>query len=128
MRMCLISCFGKLYGAPGKLVDALDWWEVTRKRSSHGGRALDMVAGRGEVAGARGWLWGVGHGAEGVRPRSCCSYRRGARSSVDRCGHAGAHGTARARGQACTGALATVEHIASAPVLTLIGTSLLLLF
>jgi hypothetical protein len=95
MRMCLIYCFGKLYGAPGKLVDALDRWEVARKRSGHGGRALDVVAGRGEVTGARGWLWGVGRGAEGVRPRSCCSYRRGARSGTAWHGRAGRHAPAR---------------------------------
>jgi hypothetical protein len=51
--------------------------EVAGKRSGHGGRALTVVAGHREVAGATGWIWEVGRGAEGVRPRPCCSYRHG---------------------------------------------------
>jgi hypothetical protein len=84
VRVCSVSCFGKLCGTLGKLVDALDPWEVARKRPDHGGRALAVVAGRGEVAGAVGWLWEVGQGAEGVRRRLHYFYRRGrgARSGV----------------------------------------------
>jgi hypothetical protein len=91
VRVRSVSCFRKLYRALGKLVDALDRLEVAEKRPAHGGRALAVVAGREEVAGAAGWLWGAGRGAEGVWPRLCCSYRRwcGARSGVDRCGRAG---------------------------------------
>jgi hypothetical protein len=109
-----VSCFGKFYGALGKLVNALDRWEVAGKRPGHGGRALAVVAGHGEVAGATGWLWGAWRGEEGVRPRPCCSYRlgRGAWSGVDRCERASAHGSARARGLACTSASAMVEHVA----------------
>jgi hypothetical protein len=49
-------------------------------------------AGGVELARAKSWVWEVRQGAEGVRPRPHCSYRRGrgARSGVDRCGHAGA--------------------------------------
>jgi hypothetical protein len=114
VRVCSVSCFGKLCETLGKLVDALDPWEVAGKRPGHGGRALAMVAGRGDVAGATGWLWKVGQGAEGVRPRLHYSYRRGrgARSGVNRCGRACAHGSARARGLACTDASAAVEHVA----------------
>jgi hypothetical protein len=121
VRIRLVSCFGKLYEALGKLANALDRLEVAGKRSGHGGRALAMVAGRGEVAGATGWLWGVRCSAEGVQPRPCCSYRHGhgARSGVDRCRRAGAHGSVRARGQACT------WHISRGRAR---GTSLLLLF
>jgi hypothetical protein len=43
-----------------------------------------------------------------------CFYRRGsgARAGVDRCRRAGAHGSVRVRGLACTGASAAVEHVA----------------
>jgi hypothetical protein len=75
-----------------------------------------VVAGRGEVAGATGWLWGVRRGAEGVRSRPCCSYRhgRGARSGMDRCGRAGRRAPTRQP-------RSRTWHIASAPVLTPIG-------
>jgi hypothetical protein len=91
VRVRSVSYFGKLYGALGKLVDAPDQLEVVRERSGHGGRALAVLAGRGEVAGATSWLWGVGRGAEGGRLRLCCSYRRGRSvgSGVNRCGRAG---------------------------------------
>jgi hypothetical protein len=56
VRMCSVSCFEKLYRALGKLVDALDRLEMAGKRSDHAGRALAVVAGHGEVAGATGWL------------------------------------------------------------------------
>jgi hypothetical protein len=56
VRVRSVSCFGKLYRALGKLVVALDRLEVAGKRPGHGGRALAVVAGRGEVAGAAGWL------------------------------------------------------------------------
>jgi hypothetical protein len=114
VRVLSVSCFGKLYGALGKLVNALDRLGVAGKRPGHGGRALAVVASRGEVVGAAGWLRGVRQCAEGVRPRPCCSYRRGrgARSGVDQCGRAGVHGSARARGLACTGSSAAVEHVA----------------
>jgi hypothetical protein len=114
VRLRLVSCFGEIYRALGKLAEALDRLEVTGKRYGHGGRALAVVVGHGEVARAVGWLLGVGRGAKGVRPRPCCSYRRGrgARSGMDGCGRTGAHGPARARGQACTGASAAVEHVA----------------
>jgi hypothetical protein len=54
-----VFCFllrGALPGS-GKLAEALDRLEVAGKRSGHGGRALAMVAGHGEVVGATGWLW-----------------------------------------------------------------------
>jgi hypothetical protein len=116
VRVLSVSCFGKIYGALGKLVDALDRWEVDRKRPGHSGRALEVVVSRGEVARAAGWLWGAGRGAEGVRPRPCCSYRRGrgARSGMDWCGRAGWHAPARQP-------RSSTWHIASTPVLTLIG-------
>jgi hypothetical protein len=86
------------------------------KRCGHGGRALAVVAGHGEVVGATSWLWGVGRSAEGVRPRPCCSYRRGrgARSSVDRCGRAGRCAPARQP-------RSSTWHIASTPVPMPIG-------
>jgi hypothetical protein len=75
-----------------------------------------VVAGHGEVAGAAGWPWGVGRGADGVRPRLYCSYRRGcgARLGVDRCGRAGRRAPARQP-------RLSTWHIASTPVLKPIG-------
>jgi hypothetical protein len=72
-------------------------------------------AGGVELARAKSWVWEVRQGAEGVRPRPHCSYRRGrgARSGVDRCGRAG--------WRAPTRPPRSSTHIASAPVLTPIG-------
>jgi hypothetical protein len=116
VRVLSVSCFGKLYGALGKLVNALDQLVVAGKSPGHGGRGLAVVAGRGEVVGAAGWLREVRRGAEGVRPRPCYSYRhgRGAQSGVDRCGRAGWRAPARQP-------RSSTWHIACAPVLTPIG-------
>jgi hypothetical protein len=57
LRMCSVSCFGELYVALGKLAEALDRLKVAEKRFGNSGRALAVVAGHGEVAGATGWLW-----------------------------------------------------------------------
>jgi hypothetical protein len=87
---------------------------VAGEGSGHGGRALaavaDGIARRTPVNSGSGGVWAC----EGVRPRSCCSYKRGrgALSSMNWSGRAGGHGSARARGQACTGASAAVEHVA----------------
>jgi hypothetical protein len=98
------------------LVNALDRLGVAGKRPDHGGRALGVVVGCGEVVGVVGWLQGVRRGAEGVRPRPCCSYRRGrgARSGMDRCGCSGLCAPAHQP-------RSSTWHIASAPVLMPIG-------
>jgi hypothetical protein len=111
VRQGLGSCLEKLHGSTGKLsrgssmARCLQEWLATVAGARVGGV---------ELAGAKTWVWEVRRGAKGVRPRLHCSYRRGrgARSGVDRCRCVGAHGSARARGLACIGASAAVEHVA----------------
>jgi hypothetical protein len=55
---------GKLYGLPGKLPRGLDQAEEDGKRVGHGGCPRAALAGRGEVAGAKGELGGVRRGTE----------------------------------------------------------------
>jgi hypothetical protein len=55
---------GKLYGLPGKLPRGLDRAEEDGKRVGHGGCPRAALAGRGEVAGAKGELGGVRRGTE----------------------------------------------------------------
>jgi hypothetical protein len=71
---------GKLYGLPGKLSEGLDRAEEGEKGAGHGGCPRAALAGRGEVAGAKGELGGVrrgagvvtgGRGRAGVRARAC---------------------------------------------------------
>jgi hypothetical protein len=95
----------------GELVGALDRLEVVENKFGHGGRALGVVAVHREVAGAtagsgeldavrreydRGYAAFIGVGA--VHGRAWTGV--------------GKHGSARAHGQACTGASAAVEHVA----------------
>jgi hypothetical protein len=58
------SSSGKLHGLLGKLPRGLDRAEEGRKRFGHGGGPRAALAGRGEVAGARGELRGVWRGTE----------------------------------------------------------------
>jgi hypothetical protein len=53
------SSSGKLHGLLGKLPRGLDRVEEGRKRFGHGGCPRAALAGRGEVTGAMGELWGV---------------------------------------------------------------------
>jgi hypothetical protein len=55
---------GKLYGLPGKLSEGLDRAEEGGKGAGHGGCPRAALAGRGEVAGAKGELGGVRRGTE----------------------------------------------------------------
>jgi hypothetical protein len=55
---------GKLYGLPGKLPRGLDRAEEDEKRVGHGGYPRAALAGRGEVAGAKGELGRVRRGTE----------------------------------------------------------------
>jgi hypothetical protein len=55
---------GKLYGLPGKLSEVLDQAEEGEKGAGHGGCPRAALAGRGEVAGAKGELGGVRRGTE----------------------------------------------------------------
>jgi hypothetical protein len=56
------SSLGKLHGLPGKLPRGLDRVEEGGEWFGHGGCPRAALAGRGEVAGAMGELWGVGRG------------------------------------------------------------------
>jgi hypothetical protein len=58
------SSSGKLHGLLGKLPRGLDRAEEFRKRFGHSGCPRAALAGRGEVAGAMGELWGVRRGTE----------------------------------------------------------------
>jgi hypothetical protein len=71
-------------------------------------------AGGVELAGAKSWVWIVRASAEWSVVCPGWLYRRGhgTRSGVDRHGRVGVHGSAQARGLACTGASTAVEHVA----------------
>jgi hypothetical protein len=58
------SSSGKLHGLLGKLPRGLDRAEEGGKWFGHGGCPRVALAGRGEVAGAMGELWGVRRGTE----------------------------------------------------------------
>jgi hypothetical protein len=58
------SSSGKLHGLLGKLPRGLDRVEEGGKRFGHGGCPRAALAGRGEVAGAMGELWGVRRGTK----------------------------------------------------------------
>jgi hypothetical protein len=56
------SSSGKLHGLLGKLPRGLDRAKEGGKWFGHSGCPRAALSGRGEVAGAMGELWGVGHG------------------------------------------------------------------
>jgi hypothetical protein len=122
VRQGLGSRLEKLHGSTGKLSRGSGETRCLRKW-------LAAVAGARvggiELAGAKSWVWRVRASVEWSVARPGWLYRRGrgARSGVDQRGCAGAHGSARARGLACTGASpwSSMWHIASAPVLMPIG-------
>jgi hypothetical protein len=58
------SRLSKLHGLTRKLSEGLDRTEEDRKGAGHGGCSRAALAGRGEVAGAKGWLGGVRRGTE----------------------------------------------------------------
>jgi hypothetical protein len=58
------SSFGKLHGLPGELSRGLDRAEEGGKGFGYGACPRAALAGRGEVAGAMGELWGVWRGTE----------------------------------------------------------------
>jgi hypothetical protein len=58
------SSSGKLHGLPEDLSRGLDQAEEGRNWFGHDGCPRAALAGRGEVAGAMGELWGVWHGIE----------------------------------------------------------------
>jgi hypothetical protein len=58
------SSLSKLQGLTRKLSEGLDRTEEDGKGAGHGGCSRAALAGRGEVAGAKGWLEGVRRGTE----------------------------------------------------------------
>jgi hypothetical protein len=58
------SSLSKLHGLTRKLSEGLDRTEEDEKGASHGGCSRAALAGRGEVAGANGWLGKVRRGME----------------------------------------------------------------
>jgi hypothetical protein len=58
------SSLSKLHGLTRKLSEGLDRTEENRKGAGHGGCSRAALAGRGEVAGANGWLGKVRRGTE----------------------------------------------------------------
>jgi hypothetical protein len=58
------SSLCKLHGLSRKLSEGLDRTEEDRKGAGHGGCSRVALAGRGEVAGAKGGLGGVRRGTE----------------------------------------------------------------
>ena len=58
------SSLSKLHGLTRKLPEGLDRTEEDGKGAGHGGCSRVALAGRGEVAGAKGWLGKVRRGTE----------------------------------------------------------------
>jgi hypothetical protein len=58
------SSLSKLHGLTRKLSEGLDRTEEDGKSAGHGGCSRAALAGRGEVAGAKGWLGEVRRGTE----------------------------------------------------------------
>ena len=64
MTRVLGSSLCKLHGLTRKLSEGLDQTEEDGKGAGHGGCSRAALAGRGEVAGAKGGLGGVRRGTE----------------------------------------------------------------
>jgi hypothetical protein len=94
------SSSGKLHGLLGKLLRGLDRAEEGGKRFGHGGCPRAALAGRGEVAGARGELRGVWRRTEDatgkITGQSGGLYSRGAGVVT------GGRGRAGVRARACS--------------------------
>jgi hypothetical protein len=94
------SSFDKLHGLPEKLPRGLDRAEECREWFGHGGYPRAALAGRGEVAGAMGEVWGVGRGTGDATGKMAGHwgglYSRGAGVVT------GGRGRAGVRAQACS--------------------------
>jgi hypothetical protein len=88
----------KLYGLPGKLPRGLDRAEEGGEWFGHGGCPRAALAGRGEVAGAMGELWGVERGTGDATGKKAGRwgelYSRGAGVVTGGRGRAGVHARA----------------------------------
>jgi hypothetical protein len=116
VRQGLGCCLEKLHSSMGKLSRGSGEARCLQEWLAAVAGARVVLAGGVELAGAKSWVWEVRRGVEGVRPRLHCSYRNGrsARLGVDRCERVGWRAPARQP-------WSSTWHIASAPVLTLIG-------
>jgi hypothetical protein len=91
---------GKLYGLPGKLSEGLDRAEEGGEGAGHSGCPRAALAGRGEVAGAKGELGGVRRGTEEATRKAARHwdglYSRGTGVVT------GGRGRAKVRARACS--------------------------
>jgi hypothetical protein len=107
------SSSGKLHGLLGKLPRGLDRAEEGGKRFGHGGCLRAALAGRGEVVGAMGELWGVGRGTGDATGKMAGHwgglYSHGAGMVTGGRGRAGVR--ARACSERAPGVSARVAHV-----------------
>jgi hypothetical protein len=94
----LSSSLSKLHGLTRKLSEGLDRTEEDGKGAVHGGCSRAALAGRGEVAGAKGWLGKVRRGTEEATGKAAEHlgglYSRGAGVVTGGRGRAGVHARA----------------------------------
>jgi hypothetical protein len=94
------SSLSKLHGLTRKLSEGLDRTKEDGKGAGHGGCSRAALAGRGEVAGAKGWLREVRRGTEEATGKAAEHwdglYSRGAGVVT------GGHGRAGVRARACS--------------------------
>jgi hypothetical protein len=92
------SSLSKLHGLTMKLSEGLDQTEEDGKGTGHGGCSRAALAGRGEVAGANGWLGEVRRGTEEATGKAVEHwdelYSRGAGVVTGGRGRAGVHARA----------------------------------
>jgi hypothetical protein len=94
----LSSSLSKLHGLTRKLSEGLDRTEENGKGAGHGGCSRAAPAGRGEVAGAKGWLGEVRRGTEEATGKAAKHwdgfYSRGVGVVTGGRGRAGVHARA----------------------------------
>ena len=92
------STLSKSHGLTRKLSEGLDQTEEDRKGAGHGGCSRAALAGRGEVAGASGWLGQVRRGTEEATGKAAKHwgglYSRGAGVVTGGRGRVGVHARA----------------------------------
>jgi hypothetical protein len=94
------SSLGKLHDFTRKLSEGLDRTKEDGKGAGHGGCSRAALAGRGEVAGANGWLGKVRRGTEEATRKAAEHW--GGLSSRDAGVVTGGRGRAGVRARACS--------------------------